>query len=581
MFTDIKGFTARTSKSTREDLVELLRKHEEIVLPRAAERHGTLIKNIGDAFLFTFESPTNAVLAALDIQRGLREYNASVEPGKRIEVRIGINAGEVTVMEGDVYGDAVNIAARIEGIADGGEICFAESVFLTMNKNELEAAVSSDELRTDEIGFRALKGVAEKVRVYRIGPPGAPLPPVATFDESDDTGVAVLEPDRPVPQGHVRRDEDLAFSPDTDALVEKALRDGIESAARRTTEDGSTPAQRWFGYGMAMLLIPGAGVALAIVASALALHSVWLGAVGGLLLVACKPYHFSLVHRRMWFLRCVALLACLAFAWQMKPRILREAQLRENRLANTLRSGQLLQFGFDAKAAIALFNGVAAWSHGDRGYKEASVQRWQMFVDGPAERRWASELPMESDAVRKALAPFVGGLKHETRDEASMPSMKLTLDPGRETEKVWLTLPLATVSAKARRQHGGWTVNAWATVDLGEQSGVRVPVVYADGFVLTFDDRLTRVLQHDGWLLPFTAKWMWSFRADDSRMAGLLAERAEPGEEARAARPSQTGTAPSSDNGIDSESQLNQATTKRKTPRARKRSKRGRRGRRR
>ena len=158
MFTDIKGFTSRTSKSSRKELNELLELHEELIEPVFHDFGGTVIKTIGDAFMVKFVSPTDAVLCGREIQRVLDAYNKGKEDGK-IEVRVAINSGEVTVKGNDVFGETVNIAARLEGIADAGDIYFTEAVYLSMNKNEIPTA---------EVGYRHFKGVPDEVKVYKV-----------------------------------------------------------------------------------------------------------------------------------------------------------------------------------------------------------------------------------------------------------------------------------------------------------------------------------------------------------------------------------------------------------------------------
>lgn len=160
MLTDIKGFTARTSTTTREGLRGLIKKHEDMVKPIIAQMGGNIVKTIGDAFLVTFESPTDAVLCGLLIQDKLMKHNAGVEEDERLEVRIAVSSGEVEVSdEGDVFGEAVNLAARIEGITETNQIYFTESVYLAMNKQEVP---------TSEIGWRRFKGIPEAVKVYRV-----------------------------------------------------------------------------------------------------------------------------------------------------------------------------------------------------------------------------------------------------------------------------------------------------------------------------------------------------------------------------------------------------------------------------
>lgn len=159
LFTDIKGFTDKTSQRSRSEIQELLDKHREIVLPVLEARGGKLVKTIGDAFLMVFESPTEAVLAGVDVQEALARHNAESQEDDRIEVRIAINAGEVNLAENDVFGEPVNIASRIEGVAQAGEVFFTEAVYLAMNKTEVPSS---------EVGLLQLKGIPEKVRVYKV-----------------------------------------------------------------------------------------------------------------------------------------------------------------------------------------------------------------------------------------------------------------------------------------------------------------------------------------------------------------------------------------------------------------------------
>jgi class 3 adenylate cyclase len=159
VFTDIKGFTARTASSSRAELRDLLDRHEELLLPVIHHYDGTVVKTIGDAFLLTFESPTNAVLCGLMIQDTLREFNLATVEAEQIEVRVAINTGEVEVRGSDVFGETVNIAARIEGITEAGEVYFTHATYLSMNKSEVP---------TSEVGERRLKGIDEPIRVYRV-----------------------------------------------------------------------------------------------------------------------------------------------------------------------------------------------------------------------------------------------------------------------------------------------------------------------------------------------------------------------------------------------------------------------------
>jgi class 3 adenylate cyclase len=159
MFTDIKGFTERTSNSSRIELRKILAEHEALLRPVVEDFGGRVVKTVGDAFMVVFESPTNAVLCGIMIQERLRERNETLPPAEHLEVRVAVNAGEVVERDGDCFGDAVNIASRIEGITEVGEIYFTESVYLAMNKAEVPSS---------EVGQRRLKGIPEAIRVYSV-----------------------------------------------------------------------------------------------------------------------------------------------------------------------------------------------------------------------------------------------------------------------------------------------------------------------------------------------------------------------------------------------------------------------------
>ena len=159
VFTDIKGFTERTGRQSYEENQRMLRLHDALLVPVFRAFDGRLIKTIGDAFLVVFPSPTRAVLCGIAIQDRLWDYNRRVEEPAQIHVRVAINQGEVREEKGDVYGEPVNIAARVEHLADAGEVVFTEAVYLAMNRAEVPA---------EDRGLHTLKGIARPVRVYRV-----------------------------------------------------------------------------------------------------------------------------------------------------------------------------------------------------------------------------------------------------------------------------------------------------------------------------------------------------------------------------------------------------------------------------
>jgi len=159
MFTDIKGFTERTSGASRAGMKSLLAEHDRLLVPVFQYFDGRIVKTIGDAFLVSFASPTDAVLCGVTIQEVLRQYNLATDEERRLDVRVAINVGEVELKDNDVLGEPVNIAARLEGVTEAGEVYFTDAVYQTMNRTEAPSA---------DIGEKVFKGIPHPVRVYRV-----------------------------------------------------------------------------------------------------------------------------------------------------------------------------------------------------------------------------------------------------------------------------------------------------------------------------------------------------------------------------------------------------------------------------
>lgn len=158
---DLQGYTERQARSTREDIARDLAAFTTLLRPVFLAFGGEIVKAMGDAFLACFESPTNAVLAAVQVQKQLAGHNQGLaDPGRALRVRIGIATGEISRdAQGDVFGDAVNLAARLQSSAEPGAVWLAETTFLAMNKNEVQAF---------EVGKRIFKGIPGEVTVYRV-----------------------------------------------------------------------------------------------------------------------------------------------------------------------------------------------------------------------------------------------------------------------------------------------------------------------------------------------------------------------------------------------------------------------------
>jgi class 3 adenylate cyclase len=193
MLTDMKGFTAATSRQSREENARMLALQDELVLPVVRAFRGRPVKTMGDAYLVLFASPTSALLCGMAVQDRLWDYGRRVPPGERIEVRVVLTLGEVRLVgsgvRGDVYGEAVNLAARVEAEAEAGEIWFSEAVRLVADPTQVEA---------EDLGTRRLKGIDEEAHLFRVrrAPPrdGEDPPPYGNAALGRVLGLAPPDP---------------------------------------------------------------------------------------------------------------------------------------------------------------------------------------------------------------------------------------------------------------------------------------------------------------------------------------------------------------------------------------------------
>jgi class 3 adenylate cyclase len=153
---DVAGYSRLTGLD-EEGTQDHLR---SLVDPKIAEHRGRVVKNTGDGLLAEFSSVVDAVRYALDVQRGMGERNADVPQEKRIEFRIGINVGDIIIDGDDIHGDGVNVAARLEALAEPGGICVSMNV-RDQVRDKLDIAF-------EDAGEQQLKNIARSVRVYRV-----------------------------------------------------------------------------------------------------------------------------------------------------------------------------------------------------------------------------------------------------------------------------------------------------------------------------------------------------------------------------------------------------------------------------
>ncbi len=159
MFTDMVGFSAAAQRDEGA-AIELLEEHRNLLRPVFLEHSGHEIKTIGDGFLIEFASAVAAVECAIEIQTALAKRNADVLAGGELRVRIGIHLGDVLVRDGDIVGDGVNIAARVEPLADPGGVAVTKQVFDQVHNKITQHLIP--------IGKRKLKNIEESIEVYRL-----------------------------------------------------------------------------------------------------------------------------------------------------------------------------------------------------------------------------------------------------------------------------------------------------------------------------------------------------------------------------------------------------------------------------
>jgi TolB-like protein len=157
---DVVGYARLMGKNEASTLATLKAHREELIVPEVTEHHGRIVKLMGDGMLVEFPSVVEAVQCAVEIQRGMAERNQDTPSEGQIAFRIGINLGDVIVEGDDIYGDGVNVAARLEGLAGTGGITVSGTVH--------EHVERKLDLRFEDLGVKAFKNISEPIHVYNV-----------------------------------------------------------------------------------------------------------------------------------------------------------------------------------------------------------------------------------------------------------------------------------------------------------------------------------------------------------------------------------------------------------------------------
>src|SRR5215471_16037696 len=189
---DVAGYSRLMGQDEEGTLAALKAIRREVADPKIKEHHGRIVKTTGDGLLLEFASVVDAVRCAVEVQREMAERNADVPPDRRLELRMGINLGDIIKDGRDIYGDGVNVAARLEALAEPGGICVSRMV-RDQVRDKLDVAF-------EDMGEQQVKNIARPVRVHRVllsTQPGPSKPLVGTATEPslplpDKPSIAVL-----------------------------------------------------------------------------------------------------------------------------------------------------------------------------------------------------------------------------------------------------------------------------------------------------------------------------------------------------------------------------------------------------
>ena len=186
LVSDVVGYSRLAGADEDRTLARLRALRSDLIDPTISVHHGRIVKRTGDGSVIDFRSVVDAVRCALEVQHAMVERNAGIALDKRIEFRIGIHLGDVVEeTDGDLMGDGVNIAARLEGVCKPGAICLSEDAYRQV-KGRLDLAVS-------DLGPIQLKNIAEPIRVYSLAvDQPAKSAPAPTAEKSDPPRLSIV-----------------------------------------------------------------------------------------------------------------------------------------------------------------------------------------------------------------------------------------------------------------------------------------------------------------------------------------------------------------------------------------------------
>jgi class 3 adenylate cyclase len=157
---DVAGYSRLMGADGEGTLAALRAIRRELSDPKIAEHRGRIVKTTGDGLLAEFASVVDAVRCAVEVQREMIARNAATPAERRIDFRMGINVGDIIIEDGDIFGDGVNIAARLEALAEPGGICLSAAAH--------EQVRDRFDIAFDDLGEQSLKNIAQPIRVYRV-----------------------------------------------------------------------------------------------------------------------------------------------------------------------------------------------------------------------------------------------------------------------------------------------------------------------------------------------------------------------------------------------------------------------------